>query len=159
MSDTTDDGADDAALLLDFFQSDGWYPEQQEDGILGMRYQGENGEWECYAELRRPPGQVMFYSVQPELVPESDLPRMTELITWINESLLVGNFELDLSLGQVRFKTSILLGPERLSQGLLRQMVELNVASMDRCRPALLTVLETNEEPFNIASKLLGVGG
>lgn len=158
MSDREAGAGADHALMREFFESDGWYPETQEHGILGMRYEGENGEWECFAELRRPPGQVMFYSVQPELVPDDDLARMSELITWVNESLLVGNFELDLSLGQVRFKTSILLGPEPLTEGLLRQLVELNVASMDRCRPALLTVLETTEKPFTIAANLLGLG-
>jgi hypothetical protein len=146
---------DDQTTMLDFFTEDGWFPEQQADGILGMRYKGQTGSWECFAEARRPPGQFMFYSVQPELVPDDDMLRMAELITWINESLLVGNFELDMSLGQVRFKTSILLDAEPLTVALLRPMVYLNVTSMDRCRPALLAVLETTEKPVTIAANLV----
>jgi hypothetical protein len=146
---------DDQATMLAFFEDDDWFPEEQEAGILGMLYRGQSGEWQCFAEARRPPGQFMFYSVLPEEVPDDDRLRMAELLTWINESLLVGNFELDLSHGQVRFKTSVLLDAEPLTAGLLRPMVYLNVTTMDRCRPALLTVLETTEQPLTIMTNLL----
>ena len=154
MSEPTSRHPDDHETMVGFFTDDDWYPEEQAEGIIGMRFHGENGEWGCFAEARRPPGQFLFYSVLTPVVPEEDLLRMAELLTWVNELLLVGNFELDLSSGQVRFKTSIALGDEPLTAGLVRASAYLNVTTMDRCLPLLLTLIETNETPEQIASML-----
>ena len=147
--------ADEEQLLLDFFTDDDWFPQPQGDGgVLGMRFEGRAGAFECFVELRRPPGQLLFYSVLPTHVAEPQRLRMAEAITWLNESLLVGNFELDLAAGQVRFKTSILLGEEPLPVPLLRQMVYINVTTMDRCQAILVEVTESDEAPGDIAAQL-----
>lgn len=51
--------------------------------------------------------------------------------------LIIGNFELDFDDGEVRYKTSVDVEGTRLTIPLIRQVVNLNVVTMDRYWPAI----------------------
>ena len=50
--------------VIGFFNEDGWSFNQIEDQpILRMGFQGENGQWNCYAQAREEQSQLLFYSL------------------------------------------------------------------------------------------------
>jgi hypothetical protein len=146
-----------AETLHAFFVDDGWNPsEPDEDNILSTGYGGLNGEFLCFAQAREEPTQLLVYSVFPRIVPPDQRTRMAMLLTWLNETLIIGNFELDLFDGQVRFKTSVPLGDDSATSNLVKALVYSNVMTLDQFLPALHRLLDSEDEPSLIADAALG---
>jgi hypothetical protein len=95
---------------------------------------------------------VLFYSICPIATPESQLIAMAEFITRANYGLIIGNFELDFSDGEIRYKTSIDVEGDTLSQALIKQLVYTNVLTMDQYLPGILAVLEQGMSPQDAIS-------
>ncbi len=65
---------------------------------------------------------------------------LAEFVTRANFGLVVGNFEMDMDDGEVRYKTSIDVEGDRLSTALLHQLVRVNLEMMDKYLPGLYAV-------------------
>ncbi|MDJ1171771.1 YbjN domain-containing protein [Roseofilum sp. BLCC_M154] len=130
------------AVVRDFFEQDDWEFIQVEPGRLQLAFQGEKGRWRCYARIHEGDKQFLFYSLFPVAVPEGDRRLMAELLTQANYGMILGNFELDFTDGELRYKTSIDVEGDRLTVALVRSLVYANVTIMDRYLPAIVAVLE-----------------
>ena len=130
------------AATFTWLDGDGWSPEvEAEDGVITVSFRGDNGLWSCVATTVEDQERVIFYSLYPEMVPEECRPAVAELFTRVNFGLLIGNFELDLSDGEARYRTSIDVEGAELTDALLRQIVYANVAAMDHFFPAISAVI------------------
>ncbi|GGI09463.1 YbjN domain-containing protein [Egicoccus halophilus] len=107
---------------------------------------GQHGSWEVYCRSGDPAPQVAVYSLHPREVPARHRAAMATLLTRANYGLLIGNFELDLADGELRFKTSLDHGADQLTGTLLASLIEHNVAAFDRYLPALDAVLDGEVE-------------
>lgn len=137
--------------LIEFFEEDGWdFQWMAGVSALNMTFQGEQGQWACYAHAREMAEQFAFYSVLPENVPEPQRHRMAEFITRANFGMILGNFEMDYADGEVRFKTSVDVEGSELSPPLIRQTVYANLVIMDRYLPGLQRVIHSDETPLAI---------
>lgn len=58
------------------------------------------------------PRTLLFCTILPLNIPEKHRQAVTEYITRVNYSLLLGNFQLDLSDGELSYKTVGVLEPE-----------------------------------------------
>lgn len=140
--------------VVDFFTRDDWVVERLDgDSAIRVMFRGEHGEWPCYAQAREADRQVMFYSACPVSVPVDRRLAIAELLTRCNFGLLIGNFELDMNDGEVRFKTGLDVEETELTDHLLRPIVYANVLSMNRFLPAILRVIYGNEEPAAVAAE------
>jgi hypothetical protein len=131
--------------VQEFFAAEGWATERSDDTTLRMSFRGDNATWTCFARVREAHGQVVFYSVAPGSAPAALRPAVAELIARANVGLVVGNFELDFRDGEIRFRTSLELGPDGLEDvpfaRLFGRLVGTNLRMMDRYLPGLLDVL------------------
>jgi hypothetical protein len=59
---------------------------------------------------------------------------------------LLGNFELDVSDGEIRYKTSIALEGDRISFNSFKNIVYTNVLMMDRYLPEIMSLLHSDAE-------------
>ena len=124
-----------------FFEEDEWPFEQMEgQTILRTGFRGEKGSWKCYAQVKEEQMIFIFYSVLDAYVPEEHRQAVAEFLTRANYGLIIGNFEMDIADGEVRYKTSIDVEGDRLSMALIRQMVYANVLTMDRYLPGIMQV-------------------
>ncbi len=71
---------------------------------------------------------------------------IAEFITRANYGLVIGNFELDFSDGELRYKTAIDVEDDNLSFALIKQMVYANVIIMDKYLPGIMAVIEGKVE-------------
>ena len=128
--------------MIDFFTTDEW-PFSQIEGQAALRtgFRGENGEWTCYAWAREEMEQFVFYSICPTNVPPERRPAMAEFLTRANYGLIIGNFEMDLSDGEVRYKTGIDVEGDRLSAALVKSLVYANVLAMDQYLPGIMRLI------------------
>lgn len=145
----------DAAVT--FFEQDDWsYSRSGEQPILQLGFQGDNGSWICYAEAREEHEQFVFYSICPANVPEGKRPAVAEFLTWANYGLVIGNFEMDLDDGEIRYKTSLDVGGTELSVPLVKNAVYMNVLMMDRYLPGIMATIYGDVPPAKALAQVEG---
>lgn len=114
-----------------YFEADDWSGEQVDEGVLAFRFESEAGQqWGCLAVAVEDAEQFVFYSVRLEPMPGGRRDEATALIMRANHGMQVGNFEMDLTDGEIRFKTSVDVEGVELTAQLCRNMVDLNLMIM-----------------------------
>ncbi len=145
--------------MLNFFTEDDWhFTKQQGESVLQLPFQGKNGSWNCYANAREEKKQFVFYSLCPITAPEDKRQAVAEFLTRANYGLMIGNFELDFSDGEIRYKTSIDLAGENLSFALIKNLVYTNVTMMDEYLPGILSVIDDGVSPKEAITKIETTG-
>lgn len=156
-------GSDDAgpifSAMVGFFEDDRW-PFTVVDGepVLSMHFVGQNGHWVCYAQAREAQQQFVFYSVCPMAMPDFKRTAVAEFVTRANYGMIIGNFELDLDDGEVRYKTSLDVEGTEINGALIRQAAYANVLMMDRYLPSLLSLVYTDITPAEAVAQAEGKG-
>lgn len=83
---------------------------------------------------------MIWYKVPPKKRIE-----IAEFLTKVNYGLIAGNFEMDFQDGEVRYKTYAINGENNpLNSELIGQLIFVNVMTMDKYLPALMSVLYAN---------------
>ncbi|MDF2627826.1 MAG: hypothetical protein K0R39_1657 [Symbiobacteriaceae bacterium] len=128
--------------IVEMLRAEEWnYEQVQDQPILRIGINGKNGKWVSYAQAREEQDQFVFYSVLPVTAPAEKRAELAELLTRLNYGLVIGNWEMDYRDGEVRYKTSIDVEGDQLSQALAHNVVFLNLQMMDRSLKAILGVL------------------
>lgn len=126
-----------------FLESDGWYPQRVgDDFVYRVRYAAKHGSLRCYAQVRVDLEQLMFYVVAPVKVPVAARGPVAEFVTRANYGMRIGNFELDMSDGEVRYKSALDFEGVELAARLVQNLVYPAVSTMDRYLPGLLSVVK-----------------
>jgi len=134
--------------LGQFLEEDDWYPQRLDDKfIYRMGFSGKNGQFACYAQIRVDLEQLLFYVMAPVKAPEEVRPDVAEFITRANYGMRIGNFEMDFSDGEVRYKSSLDFEATPLNPTLIRNAIYPAVQTMDRYAPGLLSVIYGGASP------------
>jgi len=124
--------------VLAFFAAENWEVSPVDaQPAASLEFQGEQGRWTCFAEIRQPYEQFLFYSIAPLQISPDRRMEMAEFLTRANYGLPLGSFEMDLDEGDIHFKTGIDVEGEQLTQGLVKHVVYTNVIMMDRYLPGI----------------------
>jgi hypothetical protein len=129
-------------IIQGFFEQDGWEFEQLKDqSMLRLMAQGKTDKWTCYAQANAQ-RQFLFYSICPIAIPKPKRSKLAEFITRANYGMTIGNFELDYTDGEIRYKTSIDVEGDKLTAALIKRLVYTNVAMMDEYLPGIRAMIE-----------------
>ncbi|NJP06611.1 MAG: YbjN domain-containing protein [Chloroflexaceae bacterium] len=143
--------------VVTFFTQDDWpFTPIEQTTMLRTAYQGKNGAWTCFAQVREEQQQFLFYSICPERVPEDHRLILADFFTRANYGLAIGNFEMDVTDGEIRYKTSIDVEGDRLSTVLIKQLVYANVVVMDTYLPGIMAVMFANVSPAQAILQIEG---
>ena len=138
-----------------FFDADDWtYEEIEGRNILRLRFSGETANWTCYAQVREEQERFMFYSTLEIKAPEEKRLAVAEFLTRANYGLLIGNFELDFSDGEIRFKTSVDMEDSTFTPKFIQNMVYMNVLMMEKYLTGLMSVIYANVSPVDAISQI-----
>lgn len=144
-------GDTDISLLetvISFLEDDDWsFARLDDPSLLRLAFQGENGRWNCYAKVREETQEFIFYSICPILAPEDKRSELSEFITRANYGMVIGNFEMDFTDGEIRYKTSVGVEGERLSMSQAKRIIYTNIAVMDQYLPGIIDVVENAASP------------
>jgi len=136
------------ATLGAFLEEDGWYPQQIEDrSIYRVGFEGKNGRYTCFAQIRMDLEQFMFYAIAPIKVPEAARAAAAEFLTRANYGLRIGNFEMDYTDGEVRYKSSLDFENALLTPALIRNAIYPAVQTLDRYMSGLMAVIYGGQPP------------
>lgn len=145
--------------MQQFFREDDWRFEHLEGKtILKMGFKGDNGAWRCFAQIREEQRQFIFYSILDTNCPEDKRHNMAEFLTRANYGLITGNFEMDFSDGEVRFKTSMDVkeNEDKFCTGLIKRLVYINVLMTDKYLPGIMGVMYGVLSPTEAIAKVEG---
>lgn len=140
-----------------FLSDDNWYPQQLPDRhIYRMTFSGKHGDFRCIAQVIVQLEQFLFYAIAGPRAPEEVRPAVAEFITRANYGMRIGNFELDYSDGEVRYKAALDFEGETLTPTLLRNHIYPVVTTMDHYLPGLMSVMFGGRTPFEAIEEIEG---
>jgi len=132
-----------------FFQQEKWqFSTLEDESALQTAFTSDQGTWMCFAQAIEDEAtqRFFFYSVCP-IKAQDNKPAVSEFITRANYGLSIGNFELDFSDGEIRFKTSLDITEDGFGLATIERLVYTNVLMMDRYLPGLMVVLSGQTSP------------
>jgi len=131
-----------------FYEEDEWpLITREETRVLQSSFRGKNGQWNCFVKVLEEQSFIIFYSMASVTVPEGKRYAAAEFITRANYGMYIGNFEMDFSDGEVRFKTSVDVENTAEIRALLKQITYANVTTMDRYLPGLMAICYGTTSP------------
>lgn len=140
-----------------FLIEDEWYPQEMpERNAYTMRFQGRSGSLRVFASVRPDARQLLVYAVAPNSIPEELRGAAAEFLTRANYGIYIGNFEMDWSDGEVRYKSSIAFEGCALTYSLVRNAIYPAVHMMDKYLPGLLKVAYGGKIPADAIKEIEG---
>ncbi len=101
------------------------------DAVLtGVR--GDAASYRIVLDAKEEAQQLLAYVISPTRLPEAARVAGAEFAARANYGLIIGNFDLDLSDGEVRYKVSVDVEGSKLTVKMVRNMIGCGVAMMDR---------------------------
>lgn len=138
------------------YRQAGWHP-QKVEGRPAWRVQFDlpNGPLACQG-LTFKQDHFLAVVVAPLPAPEAIRPQVMEFLTRANLATLVGNFEMDVDGGAIRFKNALTFQNVPPAPALIRQATIHAAQMMDRYLPGLRAVIRGTHSP---AAALVLVNG
>ena len=144
-------------IVRAFFQSEEIAVEDAEDGkVLRVAFEGENGRFLGLVRVHEGTSVLAFYTLCPIEVPPEKMADAAELVARLNNGHVLGNLELDVDDGTMRFKTSVDVEGAELTEDLVANVVYANVASLDQMLPAITAVVVKGTRPRDAALAIAG---
>lgn len=127
--------------VIQFFQEEGWHYELDKNRpIVNVVHIGKHGFYFCHVQARDEESLLVFCAVPPLYIPSHRRRLMAELLTRANYGLAVGNFEMDFSDGEVRFRTGIYVEDSDLTIAQIRRLVYNSLSTLDTYMPAIMRI-------------------
>ena len=124
---------------------------------LGMEL--ENGNYNCYIDIRKEENQVLIYTISPTKIPTNQRVRVSEYVARANYDLIIGNFELNFEDGKIRYKSSYLYDANfPNSEEVFLKNMSASFHTMDKYIAGIMSIIYANVSPesaINHIEKLL----
>ncbi len=130
-----------AAAVAAYLAARDWPSEVHDDGTAVLAGVGDAGEWPVVFTPLEDAEQLLVHSVIPDAVSPDRLDAAARYLTRANFGLVLGNFELDLDGGEVRYKTSIDVEDDAISDALIDHLVAASISVTDQYLPGLRAVI------------------
>lgn len=131
-----------------FLKDDGWNPVVDEANLaFHLAYLGSHGRLEISLRLDPDSEHFMVRVQAPVAVPERARAAAAEFLTRANYGLQVGNFELDLRDGEVRFKTGYIFEDIGITPRAVHNHLYAALNAMERYLLGLLAVSTGAKNP------------
>jgi hypothetical protein len=143
--------------LVMYLEEDEWkFTRLEGEDTVVLTFNCTNATYLCYAQAREAQQQIVFYTIYPLHAPEEKRQQAAEFTARVNYGLVLGNLELDMNDGEVRYKTSADVGAASLTLPLLRSLMQTNLSTADRYYPAFATLLYANASPADAVASVEG---
>jgi len=120
------------------------YDHDEDRGMFRMLFEGKHGDIRVMMLLDDAILQVFTHPSNK--IPETHRQMIAEAITRANYGLKLGNFELDLEDGELRYQTALPLGDSFPDDDVLDHILYIGGAMIDRYLPAFLSIIYGNED-------------
>lgn len=117
--------------------------------VFTMQVSDGDRDWNCFVRFFEKEQLLAVYSIFPFSVPETHRGEMLAVLSYFNYDLVLGNLEMDIYDGEVRFKTSLDLEVTGLSEGVLAYLIQSNFSLIPRLHDTLSEVVAKSSPAQN----------
>ena len=121
----------------------GWKPEETEkEGVLRIDFSEDDIPIaDALAEVRIEYERFLYYLNFKDRAPAKYRSETMEFVTRVNFDLVIGNFELNLDHGLVRFKSSVDFTATELTPSLIRDAIKSAMDAVETYADAIVEVM------------------
>lgn len=129
--------------LVAFYRDDAGWPVNvdAENDLLSLTYQNNDDQWVFVASVDTQLRILTVFSRAPEACPEDRRPAMCEALIRLNWGMTHGAFDMDMSDGEIRYRTGTDLAGNDLTPGIVQNTTNYNLTSMATYLPVLRKVI------------------
>ena len=128
--------------IAEFLDEDGWkYRFREDNGTICSGFQLENalGAVPLFVDVRSDK-YIVFAVPRVKCEPENRF-ELAEFLTRINYRMIFGDFEMDFSDGEVRFRFPVDCDGAAPSDAMIKRSILMTVAMLNRCGNAICCVM------------------
>lgn len=123
--------------------------------VLRLGFSLENGRCDTIIDIRPEANTVLIYCISPVRVPLNQRQRIAEFITRANYHLILGNFEMDMNDGDVRYKNAFIYDDfHELSDESFLRYLFTSLHMLDRYLPGIMAVIYGGVTPMQAISAI-----
>jgi len=127
-------------VALEFFAAAQWAHEVDDASTIRAFHEGETLTFPVYVQAHDDHQQLVVYGVLPGSVDPEHRLDVGAFLAALNYGLSIGNFELDLDDGEVRFRSGIDVEGGELTVAMVRSLAASCVVNVDLYAPAIAAV-------------------
>src|ERR1051326_8465019 len=135
------------AVLSGVLEARGWEYQRRGPNHLSSRVRNGRFGFDLLFLADEEAGQVCCGAVFTTRVPERRRTAVVEALARANWGLRMGNFEMDLSDGEVRFRTGVTLSDGELTAGMVEAMLQTVLGTSEFYHDAVMRVAFGEVEP------------
>ncbi len=125
-------------VAVAFFEWKGWTVLNTDSpNMIYTHFQGNNGQWKLFVVAHPEKPILVCYSLFPKTIEPTEHPKIFELLSQLNDGLMIGNFEYSYEHREIRYKTSLDATDMPESLSICNSMVYYNLTAMDQYFPVL----------------------
>lgn len=133
-------------IVKDFLKSQDWkFTQVEGKNILLFGINGKNGDFQCIVDLIEENSQFIFYSIYAANISKNKKYSILELLNALNNKQVIGNFEMGLENGEIRFKTNFVYHNLSLNQEYISELIMANIVTMDENLPNIISTMYGDE--------------
>lgn len=131
------------ATIKDAFESAGWaFAEIREQEVVRAGFEAHHARVDLHVQAFERLSTVSVVSESPRQTADpAQRERLAELAMRVNQTLTVGNFELDWDSGRLMFRLSNIFPTPEGDVSIIQGLIHNTVGEMDRIAPLEATVL------------------
>lgn len=129
------------------------YRSDPELGMLQMHVSSRNGSWQCIVHVNTDRNVLSVFYIFPVKVKKAKRPLLSETLVRANYGLLVGCFEMDYEDGEIRYKSSMPLHGDELSDDVLHHIVLASAHTFERYFESLMLVIYSDISPAEAVAR------
>lgn len=142
--------------IEELFARENWKYVKRDDRAYSFGFRGKNNRYDFWAFINEKGNILSVYSVIPLSAPEKMRILVAEFLHRANYDMMLGNFELDVRDGEIRFKCSADFGDVKPDPEQVNKMIDCCLAMADRYVPGIGAVLFGNQTPEQAISMVEG---
>lgn len=138
--------------VVDYLIKDGWTIQQGAD-FLNTRIRGTNGDsFRLFISFDEELLRIVAYTISDTVIVENKRLIVAEFFTRLNYGMSIGNFELDMSDGEIRYRTSIALADniEFFTDTAIDSLIWVNVNTLDKYFRTIMSINYSPETNINV---------
>jgi hypothetical protein len=130
----------------EWLREDDWnFDRDDKRSLIKCGVKAENSSFTLLFVAREELEILSLLIVSPNNVPEDKRPTAAEFLTRANYGLRIGNFEMDMEDGEVRYKVSVDVEGSQLTPIMVKNMIGTGVKTMDRYFAGLMAICYTGQ--------------
>ncbi len=143
-------------VVMEYLDKLGWNYVVSDEKTMRFPISCENGKYYCTLIADESRNFVCLYSVLPNYIPFDKRHAISEFITRANYGMNIGNFEMDFSDGEVRFKTSMTTYDHPPGDGDLSCLIHTNIGTLDNYMKGFMGVVYGGKSPTEAIHEIEG---